>query len=115
MSELNELNCGDCALIYVGGFARSYRKVVIEHATPTQLVAGGLRFRRKDGNIVGANSWIRTYLKPYDDEEWQAWLLVKREKDMRYALRVTNWDRVPKATLEAMYALLPKKESATAE
>jgi hypothetical protein len=68
-------------------YYRSYRdtprKLTIARVTPTQIVVGGQRFRRVDGDEVGGSRWDRTRVKPWTPDIDEA--LAKEEAAKRAA------------------------------
>ena len=59
---LESLKVGDRVII--AGYFRGDRLAVVNRMTATQIIAGNSRFRRKDGILVGSDSYNRTRLLP---------------------------------------------------
>ena len=53
---LNSLRVGDKAVVDAPRQMGEPRIVTVERVTGTQIVAGGLRFRNRDGKMLGAES-----------------------------------------------------------
>jgi len=61
---LNELNAGDTVIVE-SEFGHTHKRLEkVDKVTATQIVIGGLRFRKSDGGCMGEDrSWQRTQLK----------------------------------------------------
>ena len=94
MSDPSNVKVGDFLAVRTGyGFCgRDVRLVRVERVTPTQVIAGGVRYRKDSGDVVGSgDSYCRHTAR------------VATEQDMADAaytravavLRATNWSKLP--------------------
>jgi hypothetical protein len=84
----------------------------VDRVTPTQIVVGCQRFRRKDGNIVGGDTWSRC-----DIRQPEPFLIDKANRQAALSsLRriVDNTKAIPTETLMAAVALLVPTEGSDA-
>lgn len=74
---LATLQDGDQAILYASdtAWSRGARQVVTVRITPTQVVAGGVRFRQSDGRAIGEHRFSQLF--PYTEEEV---LTIRRER-----------------------------------
>lgn len=68
---LATLKDGDQAILYTPGTAwhRDRKQVVTVRLTATQVVANGVRFRKRDGQPIGGGDDRFSRLLPYTEEE----------------------------------------------
>ena len=87
--------------------ADTERVATVSHVTATMLTVEGRRFR-KDGSLVGGDSWSRTGIAPWSAEREEA---IRQKTIRRNNIRLiqnTKLDGLDDATLAAMVALLGK-------
>jgi hypothetical protein len=98
---LESLKPGD-EVVCVSLFGYAMSILPVERVTATQIVVGGDRYRRKDGEKTGADQWNRAYLRQPDDATRQR----IRKSDLSNRLQRKAWGALPLETMEAVAALV---------
>lgn len=104
-SWLDKLSVGDRVIVYNGGDGASIKAV--SKVTPTQIVVGNTRYRRKDGHVVGGDTWSRHSLSEATPER----VATVRRRVIAKSLAAVKWGGYELADLEkvwAAYKSLPK-------
>lgn len=98
---LNELKTGDKVIVKTGYYGSDLKKV--EKITPTQIVVGGSRFRKKDGYLMGANDiWCTTKLHPATEYEVNKIIYKK----LRSKIKQRNFDSVSDEKIKQIAEIL---------
>jgi hypothetical protein len=103
--SLNDVEVG--GLLAVHGRFNDTRVVKVERITSTQLIAGGERFRKSDGNRVGdSDQWHRTWARvPTEDDFATAGLRRAKDKWTKAQSEITKQNyAVFLRALESLYA-----------
>lgn len=106
---LSSIKEGDT--VAVGGSFYGYGLAVVDRVTPTQLVIGASRYRRKDGYRRGDSSWDTAHIERPDAPHVVADIAEKRRIQLR-----ANVERAARSasaeSLEAALAVLKATKNA---
>lgn len=99
MSEwLNNLKAGDPVITCSGYYGKS--KNVVERVTATQVIlAGGGKYRKSDGRMVGGDQYSITYIT----EPTETLLVEIQKKSLCEKLRRVVWEKVNVDTLVEIF------------
>ena len=88
-----DLVAGD--LVWCSGYGSTGKICLVERRTNTQLLVGGSRYRRKDGEAVGERTaWNRSYIRPATQKDLE-------QHQVRVAQHRLGRVKVTPATLQA--------------
>jgi hypothetical protein len=76
--------------------------VKVTHVTPTQIVCGTSRYRRKDGSPVGNDGYNAPRIFEFTEEV----RVEIREKELRRAIELVKWKEVSAGCVEAVLKLV---------
>ena len=107
---LENVKEGDQVAILHGGINSWGEAVTVTRTTPTQIIVGKTRYRRKNGYTVGRQAgWDPTHLVILDDRTKAAIAHQAREREIRTLakqIRETNLKDLPLDTLRQIVALI---------
>ena len=105
---LQNLKAGDKVII-VYGFGDE-RLVHVDRTTATQIIVGNVRYQRRTGNMVGADSWSRCGIYEATPERAEK----VRKKKLAHQLASYKWHDYPLKDLEVIWAAVKTQLPPTA-
>lgn len=114
-TELNwreSLAVGSVVVMRSGfGYAK-YSLAKVTSITPTQIVIGHSRFRKRDGGLVGGDAWSSLSIEPVTEHR----VAQIRADSLAKQLRAVEWSRVPLDILDRVDSIMREHaESARAQ
>jgi hypothetical protein len=115
--QLSDLIVGDKVFIFSGGWGHDLRIGVIAKVGKIHLILEGsdTKWRRSGGSAANSDSWSGSWIRPYEEKEWQDYLADRRDKAMRQKLQNFDWRGCDKELVEKVYELAIAKAEAGSE